>query len=57
MPIFMCQQKEKTSLSQNFQISISHSIFEILVLILACDLYVPGNKWSIFIIKTENNQI
>ena len=36
----MCRQKEKISLSQNLQILISRSIFEILVQILACDLYM-----------------
>ena len=36
----MYQQKEKISLSQNLQILISRSIFEILVQILACDLYM-----------------
>ena len=40
MPILVCQQKEKILLSQNLQISICRLIFEILVQILACDLYM-----------------
>ena len=41
---FLCVNKrKKISLSQSLQISISRSIFEILVQILA---YVLVNKWS-----------
>ena len=39
-PISVCQQKEKILLSQDLQISISPSIFEILVQISTCDLYM-----------------